>query len=592
MKTRWTRLRIPVLIFCISMAVWPPDTGNAFSDGRSDGTVSGKNGVKLNQYLTRLSRFGFSGAVLVAQRGKILLHKGYGWADQQHGEANTAQTVFDIASLTKQFTAAAILKLEADGKLKTGDRISQYLPDVPPDKAEITIHHLLTHTSGFDPDFTEGKGITRNQFIAAMLKMPLVAKPGKQFIYANSGYCLLAAIIEIVSAQPYNQFLVEKLYKPAGLTHTGCYDDAARWSQASIAHGYNEATDNGLPTARPSNWGVRGAYDALTTVGDFYKWVTALRNHSVLPEAQVKKLFSPQAPADEPGVNYGYGWLIGKSTEGKTLIKHDGSHFEGFNASCKLYLDDDLVVIVMANRIFGRLLPQNAIEPAIAGILFHGKTPEVPEAISIGPALLKKVVGTYHLPSGARIEVGAEKDHLTVSPWGQEAIDLLLAATPEERNRHAEFNGRAAAIFHGIAKGDYSALDADLKRKEILDEFKAAAAALWRKFEAAHGAFKSLDLLGTVPETEATMTYVQLNFERGSEYRRCRWEQGKLGYILLGAPPLIPTSFVPQSERDFAGYHVVIGRTCHIRFKDDSKAAPSLLVLSGTGSVLATATKQ
>lgn len=572
-----------VLVLAVCFQLLSPSV----AEGKFNGTVSGETGAKLDQYLTRLSRFGFSGSVLAARQGKVLLHKSYGWADKQRGVPNTNETAFDIASLTKQFTAAAILKLEAQRMLKTSDPISRHLPNVPSDKAGITIHHLLTHTSGFDPDFTEGKNITREQFIAGMMKMPLVAETGKEYIYANSGYCLLAAIVETVSGQPYNKFVFEQLYKPAGMSSTGSYDEAERWSKIVVAHGYNESADNGAPTARPSNWGVRGAYDALTTTGDLYKWMTALRNKTVLPDAAVRKLFSVQAPTGQRGVDYGYGWLIDSANSGKTIISHAGSHFEGFNASCRLFVEDDVLVITTTNRIFGRFEPVGVVERAIASIVFNGKSPEVPDAVKIAPEQIAKFAGTYALPTVAKLEVTAENDHLQISATGQEAIDVLIAALPQEQKRHADFNQRAAAVFQGVAKGEFGALAAEFKRPEQVEEFKKAFAGLWRKFETQHGGFKSIESLGTVPEPEALMTYVKLNFERGSEYRRVRWEGGKLAYVLPGKPPLIPTSFVAQSKDSFIGYHVVIGRTVKFSFKNGD----SLIVLSDKGKQIQTATK-
>ncbi|HMV83595.1 MAG TPA: serine hydrolase domain-containing protein [Blastocatellia bacterium] len=565
-------------------AVQPATYARKMACPADDGTVSGETGAKLDEYLTRLSRFGFSGSVLVAKEGKVLLHKSYGWADKQKGAPNTNETAFDIASLTKQFTAAAILKLETMGKLKTGDPISKYLPEVPPDKAKITIHHLLTHTSGFEPDFPEGKNITREQFVAGMMKMPLVAEVGKEYIYANSGFCLLAAIVETVAGQPYHKFMAEQFYAPLGMTHTGSYDDAERWRNISVAHGYNESTDNGVPTARPSNWGVRGAYDALTTTGDLYKWVTALRGKKALPEAAIKKMFSSQAPTDQRGVDYGYGWLIDKTNSSKIIISHAGSHYEGFNASCRLFVEDNVLFITTTNRIFGRFESAAVIEKALASIVFNDKSPQVPDAVKIAPDQLAKLAGTYTFPTGAKLDVIAETDHLQISALGQEAIDALVAAAPQEQKRLADFNQRAAAVFTGGAKGDFTALAAEFKRPEQVEEMKKAFTGLWRRFETQHGAFKSLEQLGTVPEPEAMMTYVKLNFERGSEYRRVRWEGGKLAYVLQGKPPLIPTWFVAQSADSFAGYHVVIGRTVKLGFKKDG----SLVVLSDKGK---TATK-
>lgn len=569
-SVRWSTILLLILLPLLTVGSAAQEQAKPTEDRKA--VVSGELGAKLDQYLTRLARFGFSGAVLVAKDGKVLLQKGYGFADEQHGIANTTQTAFDIASLTKQFTATAILKLESQGKLKTSDLISKYLPNIPADKTGITIHHLLTHTSGFDADFTKGKNITREQFVTEILKMPLVAEPGKQHLYANSGYCLLAAIIEVVSNQPYHKFMAD-LFGLAGMTNTGAYDDRERWQGVTVAHGYNDSTDNGLPTARPGDWGVRGAYDALTTVGDLYKWITALRKETLLPGAQVKKMFSAQVPTGEPGLDYGYGWLIGKTGKGKNRIHHDGSHFEGFNASCRIYPDDNVVVIMMTNRLFGRYLPISGADPAINSILFEGKTPAVPDAVNIEPNVLTPLAGNYVLPAekntASQLMVIAENDHLKISAVGQDAIDMLTAATPEERKLLANYNKRAEAVFSGIARGDFNVLSGELRQKAEAAEFKQAAEALWQRFETKHGTFKSIEPMGTVPETDAVMTYVKLNFERGSEYRRCRWEGGKLAYILQGAPPLLPTRFVPQSKTEFSGYHVVIGRAVKIRFDVD-----------------------
>jgi len=587
-RSRWIYLATALLIgfaLCqLSSTGRAEQKKQAFSEN-DQVVVSGETGQKLDEYLTRLSRFGFSGAALVAKDGKVVLQKAYGYADQSRKMPNTNQTAFDIASLTKQFTAAAILKLEAQGKLKTGDPISKYLPDVPVEKAQITIHQLLTHTSGFNPDFPEGKNVSRRQFIAAILKMPLVAKPGKEYIYANSGYCLLAAIVEEVSGKAYPQFVAEELYKPAGMTRTGCYDDSDRWRETAVAHAYNDSADNGLPTAKPTDWGVRGAYDALTTTGDLYRWITALRKNSVLPESATRKMFSSQVPTNDRGVDYGYGWQVAKDRDGKKVISHGGSHFDGFNASVRWDVDRDVIVIIISNRIFGRLLPLASVEPAFNSIIFRNRFPEVPETPASWTMDLTNLAGTYVFPDGAKWEVAAEDDHLTISAVGQQAIDLLVAANSAEQKRQADFNRRAAAVFNGIAKGDLSEFSKEFKNQAQLERLKPQVSALWKRFEAGHGGFQSLEVIGTVPETEALMTYVKLNFERGSEYRRCRWEDGKLAYILLGEPPFMPTWFVPQSKTDFVGYHVVLGKTVRISFGSAEKAG-LLTVHTGKGETI------
>ena len=148
----------------------------------------------LSDYLNRASAYGFSGQVLIAENGKILLNQAFGYADKESRIANTPHTAFNIASFTKQFTATAILRLETDGKLKTSDAIDKYLVNVPADKSNITIHQLLTHTSGLSRGSDGKKNTTRDETVAQILKQTLSAKAGERFIYSNSGYHLLAAL--------------------------------------------------------------------------------------------------------------------------------------------------------------------------------------------------------------------------------------------------------------------------------------------------------------------------------------------------------------------------------------------------------------
>jgi CubicO group peptidase (beta-lactamase class C family) len=194
---------------------------------------------ELAQYLTNVSAYGFSGQVLVMENGKIILSRGYGFADQNTRTANSRGTVFNIASLSKQFTAAAILRLEADGKLKTSDKISKFFDGVPDDKAGITIDQLLTHSSGL-PRGDDGVGSsTRAEVIANVFSRPLAEVPGQKFHYSNLGYRLLAAIVESASGMSFPDYVRERLFRSAGLDHTGFYQEP-RWKKSEIASPYNE----------------------------------------------------------------------------------------------------------------------------------------------------------------------------------------------------------------------------------------------------------------------------------------------------------------------------------------------------------------
>lgn len=161
---------------------------------------------ELNEYIRSLEGFGFSGQVLVMEKGKLLLSKGYGAAKTNPLKPINVQTVFEIASLTKQFTAAAILHLEMEGKLKTEDALTKFFNNVPEDKAAITIQQLITHTSGLPRDVIQNSSteiVNREETVSRILSAKLTAKPGERYAYSNTGYHLLAAIIEKLSGQSF-----------------------------------------------------------------------------------------------------------------------------------------------------------------------------------------------------------------------------------------------------------------------------------------------------------------------------------------------------------------------------------------------------
>lgn len=190
--------------------------------------VYGATGKRLDRYLTRLTPFGFAGVVLVAENGQVALSKGYGLANQAKQVPNTPETILGILSVSKQFTAAAIMTLEMQGKLHTSDPVAIHLSNVPEDKRGITIHHLLTHTSGIvsgSARYFEDR--SREGIVRVAFAEPLAFKPGESFLYSNIGYALAATIVEEVSGESFDQYLQEHLFGPAGMQNTGLRN--ARW---------------------------------------------------------------------------------------------------------------------------------------------------------------------------------------------------------------------------------------------------------------------------------------------------------------------------------------------------------------------------
>ena len=230
----------------------------------------------------RVKRDHFSGSILIARDGKVLFSQGYGMANLEHDVPNTPQTKFRLGSITKQFTAMAIMILQERGKLNVQDKVKKYLPDAPKAWDEITIHHLLTHTSGIPnytafPEFlkTLPVRVTLKELIAKFKDKPLDFKPGEKFRYSNSGYVVLGQIIETASGQNYPTFMKEAIFDPLEMNDTG-YDNAT----AIIKHrasGYTRRLGIVLTNCDYVDMSIPHAAGALySTVEDLLKWDQAL----------------------------------------------------------------------------------------------------------------------------------------------------------------------------------------------------------------------------------------------------------------------------------------------------------------------------
>ena len=320
--------------------------------------------AKIDTYLNNSTTNGYSGSVLVAKKDEIILSKGYGWSDRKNKILNTSSSVFNIGSITKQFTAAAILKLQEQGKLKTSDNIGQFYHQAPIDKKNITIHQLLTHTSGISPR-TGGfryDEATKEQFLNEFFTSMLDSEPGTKHQYANANYIMLAAIIESVSKQYYTAFLYENFWKPLKMNHTGY--KSIPFNIEELSHGYYfnytdgiwvdwGTTQEHLPINN-KHWYSIGKGDIHSTVEDLYKWHLALNTNKILSAKSRDMLKTPYAAENEEGSShYGYGWAIFKSSRETKIVTHNGSNGIYF-ANFIRFVDEGVVVIELSNAILSR----------------------------------------------------------------------------------------------------------------------------------------------------------------------------------------------------------------------------------------------
>lgn len=329
---------------------------------------------RIDEYMRIYEQKGwFSGTVLAAKKGDIIISKGYGMANYELGIPNTPQTRFHLGSVTKQFTAMAIMQLQEKGLLSVNDTLSKYIPDYPNGK-KITIHHLLTHTSGI-PDYINDDSTFSsicklyhplNKMIERFKNKALEFEPGTRYEYSNSGYLLLSYIIEKVSGKTYEDFLEENIFKPLNMKNTG-YDHTKPLIK-NRASGYSISRDRLTNAEYFDRSNLQGADGLYSTVEDLYLWDRALYTEKLVSRGTLDKIFTPYPPAN----TYGYGW-----TTNRIATRHFG-RMDGFYTFICRNTQEDTVLIVLSNI---QQAPVNIIGKDLNSILL-GRGYKLPENLS------------------------------------------------------------------------------------------------------------------------------------------------------------------------------------------------------------------
>ena len=362
----------------------------------------------------------FFGAVLVAKDGKVLYRKGFGMAQAEWEIANTPETKFRLGSITKQFTAVAVLQLVEQGKIKLDDPVKKFYPSAPVTWDAITIHHLLNHTSGIKsytglPDF-----FAKNSMLpmkpAAIVKltqdMPLEFAPGTKFAYNNTGYVLLGAILEEVTGKPYADHLREVIFEPLGMKDTGF--DVTATILKSRAAGY-QRTPTGLQNARYLDMTLPHAAGSLySTVDDLAKWDQALYTEKLISVESRTKMLTPGLG------DYGYGMMVHKM--GAHLVTEHGGGINGFSTHLLRVPDEKLLVVTLANVSTpgaGKLAQE------LAKLALGIPLPKTPVEIPIAAEILKDYPGVYQLAPQFSMTIRADGDQLTVQASGQ-GVDRIF----------------------------------------------------------------------------------------------------------------------------------------------------------------------
>lgn len=307
--------------------------------------------------------------VIVVQEGKTVFRKAYGMADTVAGKPMRADMVMRLGSITKQFTAVAILMLAEEGKLALTDDITRFFPGYPSGGKKITVEHLLTHTSGIvsytgKPDYVSGmtNDLTVAQMIDSFKNDPLEFEPGTQYRYNNSGYFLLGAIIERVAGQPYARFLEQRIFTPLGMTDTA-YEGHER-GKAPRALGHSR---EGQVYARSAALSMTQPYAAgalVSSVDDLARWDAAISAGKLLTPASWQRAFTPYKLASGTSTGYGYGWEMG-SLQGVPTIAHGGG-INGFHTYALRLPGQKVFVAVLSNADSGLASPDIVASKAAA----------------------------------------------------------------------------------------------------------------------------------------------------------------------------------------------------------------------------------
>ena len=378
--------------------------------------------AKLDTLISAYARlYKFNGSALVAKNGAILLDKGYGYRNAAGKIVNNAQSIFQLGSITKQFTSTIILKLQEEKKLSVKDKLSKYFPQYPKGDS-ITIEQLLTHTSGIynytnDGNFMANeitKPASRDKITALFENKPLDFSPGTSWSYSNSGYSLLGYIIEMVTKKKYEQMVRDYIFKPLQMTHSGF--DFTHLNVPEKTTGYFKLDNRTNTTAPIVDSTVSFSAGAIySTTGDLYKWHKGLENYSILSKAQQEKAYTPVKN------NYGYGWGI-DSIDGKRGVGHGGG-IPGYITSITRVPADDVCIILLSNasdESVGKLAKDLLNLP-------YNKPYEMPKertTITIPGEKLKEYTGEYEMRPDLHVVMTVKDGLLIAAPTGQPQKEL------------------------------------------------------------------------------------------------------------------------------------------------------------------------
>ncbi|MEM9799602.1 MAG: serine hydrolase [Planctomycetota bacterium] len=495
---------------------------------------------EISDYVEACETLGWSGVVLVRRRGKALHHDGHGFADRVALRPVEPDTRFEIASISKPITAAAVLVLVDEGDLDLDESIGQLLPGVPAHAREITVRHLLSHTSGMPRTAGGGHGSDLEKAVAGYLSTPPVREPGQKDEYWNGGYALLAGIVETIGKQPFEDFVREHVFEPAGMDASGFTGDDIDASLQAI--GYESGQRPRLATEHPyqtAGWHYRGMGAVVSTAGDMVRFIEALRGGDIVEKRIAALMWEPTVGP------YGLGFGTSEAARGSTRVSHGGD-VRGFHSYVTTNEDLRIDVVVLSNvGPFQTYRMTWNLEALATGDDPPYSMP--PERANWREGDAVALVGDWHTSDDRTYRIDLGPNGGLVGRWSTRGDDR---ADP----------GRE--FIEWIAAGETEKVRSRTDERFASHWPQQLTGAIWSKHVEAFGALESIEVDGVDETDSGSVTiYFTLNHERGEAHAKMVLTNGRVNYLDLGtkgedaASDVLPQTFwMPVGKRELVRY--------------------------------------
>jgi CubicO group peptidase (beta-lactamase class C family) len=538
------------------------------------------NGMRVHALLSRLAEYGYAGSAAVGGQDGLWFAAAYGLRDRERGLPFEVTTAVDIGSLTKVFTATLIMRLAEEHLLDVNARITRYLPDVPPDKAGITVHHLLTHTSGLLRSAVAlgiDEHTERDAFVAAVLESDLLYSPGDRFEYSDTGYDLLAALAEIVTGQPYDEALTVRVLRPAGLHHTR-YIGSSDASPGTVSDSYSAPLGSPWLDDRegPSvvSWYNRGSGGLVSTTRDLQALARALDSGRLLRPATVARMRLPSSTVSAD-VGYGYGWFVKDDGDGRVVFH--GGDIAGYKAHLEIDLESGRIVSVLDNVLGWERVTDRYVVDA-----WDGAGPGLPPRVHPSPGSAHALAGTYRTDDGGVLVLWDESGLLGAEGRGQAVVDLLFGITDR---RLWDRTAAAESVMTAVAAGDAAYLSSTMRDRDRITGMPQRLLRIWTQLAAGRGPARETHVTGSYPAQDGTMiSFVTVRRDAGADPLRLIWRGDRLVSVGGGEGLRVPTAALTSVDSlTAARFEPSTGMTTLIRLT----GAGTLTLSVGDRSVLA-----